>query len=276
MDQRRLRSLLIIISLLVVAGLYFAPSQVNVRKAPTTAVQPQGTDMTELEATAMESLDDERKGYIAALKMKLKAAPSPSLYDSLVKAWDDARIPVISAWYAEQKAASEPSEKNHLAAAYRYFDAFKIAEDSALKAEMVTLAMKNYEKVLALNPKNLNAKTDLAVCYAEGSAEPMKGIMMLREVVNEDPRHEMAQLNLGFLSMKSAQYEKAIDRFTTVMSINPTRKDIYYFLGRAYLEKGNTDSSLYWFEKLKKESDDYVLVQQADKMISGIRQNNIQ
>jgi tetratricopeptide (TPR) repeat protein len=275
MNSRNLRYLFIGLALLLMAGLYFAPSQINNKPVIQKSSVPKQQEFTigGLVETARQSLDDERKGYISMLEGQYAAdSTNTALLDSLGKAWDEASIPALSAWYFEKKAERQPSESNYLAAAYRYFDAFKIAGDTTLRSQLVRKAIGTYEKVLKINPSNLNAKTDLGVCYAEGTNEPMKGILMLRDVVKEDPKHEMAQLNLGFLSLRSGQYEKAIDRFKTVMSLNSKRKDIYYFIGHTYFEAGNKDSSIYWLEKFKKESDDYRLVQQAEQIITQLKQ----
>ncbi|MEP7263965.1 MAG: hypothetical protein ABI772_05695 [Bacteroidota bacterium] len=275
MNSRNLRYLLVGIALLLSAGLYFAPSQIN--SAPVvkagTAPKVEEMSMESLGETAKQSLKDEQKGYISALEGRLAADSSQTfLLDSLGKAWDEAQIPALSAWYYEKKAQKYPTEENYLSAAYRYFDAFKIAGDNMLKTQLVNKAISSYLKVLEINPKNLNAKTDLGVCYAEGTDQPMKGILMLRDVVKEDPKHEMAQLNLGFLSVKSGQFDKAIDRFTTVMNINKSRTDVFYYLGHTYYESGKKDSALYWLEKFKNESDDYRLVQQAEQIIVQLKQ----
>ena len=276
MSSRNLRYLFVGIALLLSVGLYFAPSQINNKPAPkkdAVAPKQQALSMESISKTAKESLKDDQKGYISSLEMQLEANPNQTfLLDSLGKAWDEAQIPALAAWYFEKKAEKQPSEENYLAAAYRYFDAFKIAGDELLRTQLVDKAISSYNKVLEINPKNLNAKTDLGVCYAEGTSEPMKGILMLREVIKEDPNHEMAQLNLGFLSVKSKQFDKAIDRFTTVMKINSKRTDVFYFLGHTYYEAGKKDSAIFWLEKFKKESDDYRLVQQAEQIITQLKQ----
>lgn len=160
--------------------------------------------------------------------------------DSLAAFWDALQQPGMAAYYFEKKAEANKTERNHIDAAFRYFDAFKTAQDTTLRQYFVEKAMSNYEAVLTINPKNLNAKTDLGLCYAEGSNEPMKGIMLLREVVTENPKHENAQLNLGFLSLKSNQIAKAIERFQTVLEINPARTDVYIYITQAYLQQGDS------------------------------------
>ena len=276
MHSSRLRYLFVVLTLLLAIVLFFAPSQINTKPKIKEANSEKTNEIQEdrLIAVGKESLTDEQRGYINALEAQLNTDSTRLfLYDSLGKAWDEAKTPAVSAYYFELKAKRNPSEKNFLEAAYRYFDAFKIADDSLLRGQLAQKAISNYSSVLKLNPANLNAKTDMGVCYAEGTGEPMKGIMMLREVIKENPDHEMAQLNLGFLSVKSGQFDKAVERFNKVMKINPARTDVYYFLGRTYYEAGKNDSALIWLEKLKQKSSDYELVKQAQQLIDQMHSN---
>ena len=171
-------------------------------------------------------------------------------------------------------AVQQPGEKTWLDAAYRYFDAFKIVSDSTLRALMVTHAINCYNQVLKYNPENLDAKTDLGACYAEGSNEPMKGIMLLREVVAKNPQHENAQFNLGILSVRSGQYEKAIERFQKVLEINPERKEMYFMIGKSYAMAGNNEKALENLERLKKETTDLSLIEQTNSLINQINSNH--
>jgi len=274
MKTRALQFTLVGASLLVGVGLYLAPSQLNSEpKTTANASLPVAAfDYETLIKTAKASLNNERKVGISALELALNNNPdSIALYDSIGKAWDAASIPAVSAYYFSKKAALVPSEKSYLDAAYRYFDAFKIAADTSLRGYMVQLAIDNYKKVLEQNPANLNAKTDLGACYAEGTADPMKGIMLLREVVTTNPKHEMAQFNLGLLSLKSTQYAKAIERFDKVLAINPKRADVYLYLGQTYLQMGDTANAVSAFSMYKGKSDNYEMIQQVEQLLQELK-----
>ena len=118
--------------------------------------------------------------------------------------------------------------------------------------------------------RSYDAKTDLGVCYAEGSSNPMQGILMLREVAEEAPNHLMAQYNLGVLSVKSGQLDKAVGRFEKVLEIDPTIEDARFLLGKTYMQMGNNAFALRNFETLKKESKNQALVSEVESLISQI------
>jgi tetratricopeptide (TPR) repeat protein len=253
------------------AVLYFAPRKVD--KMVTAAAVP-SFSFESLNEKAKQSLKRQEAEEISALEKKVKAnTDDVNANEELAKRWDAFHQPGIAAYYFEAVAEKKPEEKNWLNAAYRYFDAFQSTEDSVEKRRMVDKATAAYEKVIQINPKNLDAKTDLGICYVEGSGEPMKGIMMLREVIRENPNHENAQFNLGVLSMKSGQYAKAVERFEKVLQINPERKEMYLAMGRAWMMAGNKDKAKENFERLKKETTNPGLVGEANNYINQISNN---
>lgn len=264
--------------LLLVAGasaltiaLYMAPQKVS-KVEEKTSVEAQGFEA--LLNTSKAGLQRQEAELVSSLEAGIqKDGSNLSLLDSLGRRWDAFQKPGIAAHYFEEHAKQDDEEASWLNAAYRYFDAFKLTADSAEKSMMVENAIRCYENVLKKNPHNLNAKTDLGVCYAEGTSNPMQGIMMLREVVTENPDHENAQFNLGILSMRSGQYEKAAERFEKVLAINPSRKEMYLFTGRAYMMAGNSAKAAENFEKLKKESADAALVAEANNYINQLNHN---
>jgi tetratricopeptide (TPR) repeat protein len=195
------------------------------------------------------------------------------LLDSLSNLWGKEGQMALAARYCELKAEKNSDEQSWLNAAYRYFDAFKMESDSALRAQWVSKTIACYQKVLSINPQNLNAKTDLGLCYAEGSSEPMKGIMLLREVVKEDSMHENAQYNLGVLSVRSGQYDKAIERFEKVVNINPSRTEMYFLIGRTFMEMGNKESARINFEKFKSASKDEAMINETNNILQQLNNN---
>lgn len=189
-------------------------------------------------------LDSLQLATVNNLEKKLQQNPDTNDYQAIAKIYDALRQPAASAFYYEKRAALIKSERSYLEAAYRYFDAFKAAGDTGMRAVMINHAIENYKMVVKLNPGNLDAKCDLGVLYTESGDNPMQGIMLLREVVKENPHHENAQFNLGLLSIKSGQYDKALERFDNVMKANNARIDMHVYKAQAYVEMGDTSMAI--------------------------------
>ncbi|MDQ3049977.1 MAG: tetratricopeptide repeat protein [Bacteroidota bacterium] len=273
---KKLRIALIAGAVVLAAGVYLLP------KKPLPKSAKEAKEVVEAKSAAFsfdKFLSDSKikvgwaaDNKISTWEKSVKASDSNlALYDSIGQAWDAAQIPGVAAWYFEQKAEKTRDEKDWLNSSYRYFDAFKAAKDSTEASFFVARAVSSYTKVLELNPKNLNAKTDLGILYAEGTSEPMTGIKLLREVVTEDPKHENAHLNLGFLSMKSGQFDKAAERFRKVIEINPARIDMYVYLGEAYVRQGNKEKAIESFEVFKNLSNDQQMIKDVDDYIASLK-----
>jgi cytochrome c-type biogenesis protein CcmH/NrfG len=266
---RRTRLLLIAGTVLLTAALYLAP-RIKHESSPAVAAPPVVNFDSQLKK-AKEVLSQEQVASASRLEASLAATPGNSAsLDSLVIFWDALGQPALSGGYAEQRAEAAPSEQGWIQAAYRYFDAFQATSDSLQRNYLVGKAIRCYEAVLALNPENLDAKTDLGLCYAEGTAEPMKGILLLREVVEKNPDHENAQFNLGVLSMRSGQYAKAVERFSKVLSLNPSRTEMYYLVGKAWMMAGEKEKAIENFEKFKKSSGNTALVNETNTLIQQL------
>jgi cytochrome c-type biogenesis protein CcmH/NrfG len=136
-------------------------------------------------------------------------------------------------------------------------------------------AIRNYEKVLELNPDNLQAQTAIGVASVEGSSQlgvmPMKGIGILKEVLNKDPENVDAMTNLGYFAIQSGQFEKAVERFEKVLSIDPQNAEAYIYLTDAYLSQEKIEKGVETLEKYKSLVDDPLVKKQVDDYIKEIK-----
>jgi len=93
--------------------------------------------------------------------------------------------------------------------------------------------------------KGIEGKINRGVALVENGENPMEGIQLLLSVVKEDPKNQKALYHLGMFSMRSGQYEKAIDRFETILSdeSNSEFEEVPYLLAVAYLNLGNKEKA---------------------------------
>ena len=188
------KSTLIGVSAVVLVGLLFLlPRHKKGDKVADIPVT-NSFSIDQFEQQAKLSLDTTQLHQIDALN----SLKEPERFDSLAAFWDRISVPGLAAKYMELLAKGTPTEKSYINAAYRYFDAWKQAQDSLSRDYFVGKAIASYSEVLKINPENLNAKTDLGICYAEGTNNPMQGITMLKEVVEKDPNHEKRVIGRNF------------------------------------------------------------------------------
>jgi lipopolysaccharide biosynthesis regulator YciM len=128
---------------------------------------------------------------------------------------------------------------------------------------------KQQAEVKALSPAEV--KTAEAVALVQGQ-DPMRGIMMLREVLQEDPDNVEAHWHLGLFSIQSGQYEKALERFKKVKELDEAGfPDVWFYLGRTYATLDSTDQAIACFTKYRTLSQDTAIINGVDRFLQELK-----
>ncbi len=152
-----------------------------------------------------------------ALENLMRAFMNASHYDSAA---------VFAANYADQ----HPSLTNVLRAGQLFFEAQTYALNAQKGSKMGEKARLYFTKALAIDPNNLLVKSNMAMTYVD-TPTPMKGITLLREVIEQEPTFVPALFNLGILSIKSNQFGKGQERFTQILKLEPNNHKAALNLG---------------------------------------------
>ncbi|MGQ0827772.1 MAG: tetratricopeptide repeat protein [Bacteroidota bacterium] len=231
------------------------------------------TEVLKLVESAKSMLNEDQKSRIRQLEEATTSSPDKKIaFENLIDHWDSLRKPAVAAYYMEQAAIASPVEKNWLEAGNRYYAATRFVKEDE-KHLLFEKAMECFEKTLEQNPKNVEAKINLAACYVEGSPDPMKGIGMLKEVEKTDSNNINLQLNFAFFSEKSGQWDKAIARFEKVLKIQPEFIEAYLHLADAYQQKGDTAKVIESLEKYIKLVDDVTIKTEVKEYINKLKKS---
>lgn len=171
----------------------------------------------------------------------------------------------------EKLAGLEPDEKNWFAAGSKYYMVAATSNDSLLASESATRAKFALEKVITINGNNLDAKNALAACYIEVDQDVMKGVGMLKEVVEKDSNNVQAIYTLGMLSIRSGQFDKARERFEKLIALQPFNPEYYYYLGEVYAKTGNVPMALKTYDKCRTLLKDEEARKEVDKIINQLK-----
>jgi cytochrome c-type biogenesis protein CcmH/NrfG len=138
---------------------------------------------------------------------------------------------------------------------------------------MAVSAKELFEKALVLDPTNDSLKVGVGSCYIFGniSETPMEGIQIIREVEQRDPQNMYAQLMLGIGGMISGQYDKAIERLTTVAKAQPSNPEVIVMLAEAYERKGDKTNAVKWYEEGKKLITNRDILLEIDHRITELK-----
>lgn len=279
--------IIIVIAFGLVGGLYSLPKVVvsdekrtleqasQENPAPTANRDKPKASKTEESESHGATLSVEQQRVIAQLKgsylngstakVKMKAA------DELIAKFVEYTRFDSAAYYAEEVANKiEPSETNWMKAGNLYYEAFTYS----LQAEKTTVlgekAREIFTKVLAKNPENLLAKTNMAMTYVSTST-PMQGITMLREVIAKEPDYEPALFSLGILSIRSNQFGKAVERFKQILKNNPSNSKAALNLGYCLAELDRKEEAKEILEKVLNNSADSQEKAAANEILSKLK-----
>ncbi|MCI0921539.1 tetratricopeptide repeat protein [Sphingobacterium rhinopitheci] len=209
---------------------------------------------------------------IFALETKVAKAEGEekiALYGELAKKWDDLAKPIPQGFIFQEMAKISPKFEYYLNAGDAFRAGYTNQQDTALAAELNRLAISAYEEALALDANSLKAKTGLGAGLVTGSNNPMSGIALLREVVAAEPKNVEANKTLGTFSMQSQQYDKAIERFKTVIEVQPDA-ETYFYLAAAYVKIGLKNEAISAYQKSKELAADPSLSQYIDRQIEEL------
>ncbi|PIY12125.1 MAG: hypothetical protein COZ18_02800 [Flexibacter sp. CG_4_10_14_3_um_filter_32_15] len=174
-----------------------------------------------------------------------------------------------AAYYLAIEAEENPTLGHNLAAADAYYEASVFAIHPAKASAASAKAQKYYELVLKEDPKNTDVKAQLAMTYVT-TTNPMQGIAMLREVLEENPNHIKATENLGLLSIQSRQYDKAVVRFEKLVQLTPNDVSAHLYLGVSYKETGAKEKARKELEFVFDNATDPALKEAAKEYLKGL------
>ncbi len=179
------------------------------------------------------------------------------------------------AYYTGEAAKLENSEKSLTFAAQLFLQNLRGQDNAALKSWMATDAKELFEKALELNPGNDSSKVGLGASYIFGSAagnptEVMQGIQRILEVARRDSTNMYAQFMLGLGGIESGQFDKAIERLTTVVRHQPANIEAILLLAEIHQQRGDKADAIKGYEAAKKLVGNQDLIKEIDQRIQSL------
>ncbi|MET3978019.1 tetratricopeptide (TPR) repeat protein [Mucilaginibacter sp. UYP25] len=224
-------------------------------------------------ASAKVNIDASVAQQISTLENKLKTAgdaDKATLQRQLAKLWDSVAQPAPAAFYYLDIAQKSNALADWLDAGKDFNGAYKLSQDTSAQGTYVVNAVDAFKNATKLQPASLEAKTGLGVAYVNGGASPMQGIALLLDVVKQDPENHDALLNLGMFAMKSGQYEKAVERFKTLIA-QKEELEPYFYLAESYKQLGKKKEAIAAYEKCKDLMGDPAAGQRIDEYIKELK-----
>jgi tetratricopeptide (TPR) repeat protein len=221
---------------------------------------------------AKQSINTSLAQDIAEIEAKVEGAEGEAkvaLLQELANKWDDVAKAAPQGFIYTEMAKITPKFDYWLKAGDAYRAAYTNLQDTTMASALNQFAIQSYEEALELDANNLSAKTGLGAALVTGSNNPMAGIALLQEVVKTEPKNIEANRTLGLFSLQSQQYDKAIERFKTVVEMKPDAES-YFYLATGYEKIGLRTEAIAAFQKSKEMAADPTLSQYIDRQIEAL------
>ena len=258
--MRKPQLILILSGLLLFSVLYFFTPRFTAKEAIASnqSAENQVVTTESILNTAKLALSESQKISLLSIENQLikanNAQDSLKSYKALTRFWADSAQKLAPYLYFSYSAALlENSEKSLTFAAQLLVDNLLTPDaPPALLPWIAGNAKVLLEKALVINPKNDSAKINLGACYLFGnlSDNPMQGITKIKEVVDKDSTNAYGQFILALGGKKSGQYDKAIERFLTVINIQPNQIEAMIHLAECYELTDQKALAIEWYTKV--------------------------
>lgn len=193
------------------------------------------------------------------------------VFADIAKLWKEHKQMPVAAYYYAAEAKLESSEKKLNFAAQLFLSLMHNLQEPSMQMWAVEQGISCLERSLEINPDNNTTKIALASAYVDGTAQPMQGIQLLLGITREEPDNIPANLMLGKMSIRSAQYQKALGRFETVLKKDPEHTEAMYMLAVVYKELGRKEEAIELLEKCKTKVDNPEFAADIDAFIKTFK-----
>jgi Flp pilus assembly protein TadD len=242
------------------AGLYFGFD--TKPRVPQRAGMPAETATT---ATSGASVREKARGRLnpeqtAALVQKESAVQTAKDQSAKLEA-----LKALSGWWyaegeiptaglvAEEVAELDPSDAAWSVAGATFFNGLRQTQDPILRQFCAERAVQAFEKAASINPEQVEHRVNMALVFAENPApeDPMKAVMMLRDLEKRHPENPAVYNALGRLAIKTGQWSRAVERLEKAWSLDPSNPNTPCLLAKAYEELGEADKAAAFAEKCR-------------------------
>jgi cytochrome c-type biogenesis protein CcmH/NrfG len=106
-------------------------------------------------------------------------------------------------------------------------------------------AINALENAISIAPQETRHRINLALCYVEAPTtdNPMKGVLMLRDMLDKHPDDVGVLVQLGRLAIRTGQFDKALERLGKAYEIEPKNPAVLTYLVQAHQGKGEMEKA---------------------------------
>lgn len=213
------------------------------------AIQGEQISFESILEKAKAALPQTKSQTLGALEQQLASAGSEGQKTAALKKisafWYDAGQVAVAGGYAEETAELENADSSWSVAGALFYNGLVNEKEPAIRDFCASHAVKAFESAVSLAPEKVEHQVNLALVWAENPPpdNPMKAVLMLRDLEKKYPENPSVYNALGRLAIKTGQWQRAVDRLEKSWSLNKNNPNTPCLLAKAYEGAGNMEKS---------------------------------
>lgn len=242
--MQRPQWIVISVALLALLTLYFGcPTQAPdmVQTAARRGLEIEATSPQALMRQVDDSLDPIQRATLTGLDEELSNASTEAeklpILEQLASAWYQAGQAGISGHYAQRIAeAKDSSARAWSIAGTTYSICVQKSTEEKERDFCTQRAIKAYQNAISLEPTIVDHQLNLSLTYTYNppSENPMKGILMLRDLQQKNPENVSILVTLARLAIQTNQLQKAVERLEQAKELEPNNPEPICLLAQVY------------------------------------------
>jgi tetratricopeptide (TPR) repeat protein len=221
------------------------PGQYQIERS--RSLQSETTDVSNLIRDAHDALPANQWSNIQAWQEEVNTATTDSVKVAYLKliagSWYENGYPSISGHYAQEIAEITATEEAWSIAGTTFAICIQKSEDQKVKAFCQQRGVQALENAISLNPSEDSYRVNLALLYTDFPPpnEPMKGVLMLRELEDMFPESALVLTSLAQLAIRTGQFDRAIQRLEQALTLDANNKKAVCLMAQAQAGAGNQE-----------------------------------
>ena len=213
------------------------------------AVQGEATSFETLLTAAKAQLNAALQPELQELEARVEGAQAPEERIEALKqlsGWwfRQGQVPV-SGGFAEQVAELANTDEAWSVAGATYYLALSDERDPVRRDYCSSRAVKAFESAVSLNPDEPEHRVNQALVYAENppADNPMKAVLLLRDLEKKYPESPSVYNALGRLAIKTGQWKRALQRLEKAWALDQKNPNTPCLLAVAYEGDGQAEKA---------------------------------
>lgn len=205
------------------------------------ALQMEATGIQNLLIEAKAGLSEEQRAVLDQLVEEVRSGEGDlgremEAYKRLSGAWYEMGRGDIAGFYAEEVALRDSSAQAWAIAGTTYSLAVQSSDEEKIRVWASKRSRQAFENAISIDPDNVDHKINLALTYVDNPSggAPMKGILMLRDMIDKNPDEVKVINQLARLALRTNQNAKAVSRLEHAITVEPNNKTTICLLAQAY------------------------------------------